>query len=101
VFIEDADEGDLFDEAGGIDGFDTGEVGLLEAAGVKTVLEVVEVAGRGTSPAGLVYWAFHQGKDQKPRKKYCDLDNADRYLPESFMRQSGQWKFIDEEDQNE
>ncbi len=54
--------------------------------------------GRVSSPAGLVYWAFHQGKDQKPRKKYCDLDNAERYLPESFMRRSGQWNFIDEED---
>ena len=51
--------------------------------------------GKVSSPAGLVYWAFHQGKDQKPRKKYYDLDNADRFLPESFMRASGQWNFVD------
>jgi len=56
--------------------------------------------GRVTKPAGLVYWAFHQGKDQKPRKKYRDLDNADQYLPESFMRQSGQWIFEDQENQD-
>jgi hypothetical protein len=57
--------------------------------------------GKVSSPAGLVYWAFHQGKDQKPRKKFLDLDNADRYLPESFMRRSGQWNFEDEEDLDE
>ena len=30
-----------------------------------------------------------------------DKLNADRYLPESFMRNSGQWNFNDEEDQDE
>ena len=49
---EDANEGDLFDEAGGIGGFDAIEVVFLETAGVEAVLEGVGVAagcaaGRG------------------------------------------------------
>jgi hypothetical protein len=50
------------------------------------------------SPAGLVYWAFHQGKDRKPERKY--LDYVDQYLPESFMRASGQWNFEGEENES-
>ncbi len=57
--------------------------------------------GKVTNPAGLIYWAFHQGKEQKPRKKYCDFDNAERYVPESFMRRSGQWIFSDQENQDD
>ncbi len=49
---EDTDEGDLFDETGGIGGFDAGEVTFFEAAGVETVLEVVAVTGLTTTAAG-------------------------------------------------
>ncbi len=47
------------------------------------------------NPAGLVYWAFHQGKDRHAEKKY--IENPEQYLPESFMDDSGQWEFADEE----
>jgi hypothetical protein len=57
--------------------------------------------GKVLNPAGLVYWAFHQGKDQKPRRKYRDLNNADQYVPESFMRDSGQWIFEEQERQDD
>jgi hypothetical protein len=55
--------------------------------------------GKVSNPAGLVYWAFHKGIDRKPDKKYLDLDRAGQWLPESFMRNSGQWTFEDSEDQ--
>ena len=56
--------------------------------------------GRGKiqNPAGLVYWAFHKGRDRPPEKKYLNVEQLDRYLPESFMRDSGQWIFEDGED---
>ncbi len=59
--------------------------------------------GRGMvqSPAALVYWAFHKGKNHSPDPKYLDLENADRWLPESFMRKCGQWIFEDLEVENE
>ncbi len=47
------------------------------------------------NPAGLVYWAFHQGKDRHAEKKY--IEKPEQYLPESFMDDSGQWEFADEE----
>jgi hypothetical protein len=43
------------------------------------------------NPAGLVYWAFHKGKDRSPEKKF--IKYPDEYLPESFIRASGQWEF--------
>jgi hypothetical protein len=57
--------------------------------------------GRGKieNPAGLVYWAFHKGRDRLPEKKYLDVEQLDRNLPESFMRDSGQWIFEDEVDE--
>ena len=59
--------------------------------------------GRGKieNPAGLVYWAFHKGRNRPPEKKYLDVEQLDRYLPESFMRSSGQWIFEDEVDEDE
>lgn len=54
--------------------------------------------GRVENPAGLVYWAFHKGRDRPPERKYIDLELSHRYLPESFMRSSGQWDFTDDED---
>ena len=59
--------------------------------------------GRGKieNPAGLVYWAFHKGRDRPPEKKYLDVEQLDRYLPESFMRESGQWIYEDENIQDE
>ena len=59
--------------------------------------------GRGKieNPAGLVYWAFHKGRDRPPEKKYLDVEQLDRYLPESFMRESGQWIFENEVDEDE
>jgi hypothetical protein len=51
------------------------------------------------NPAGLVYWAFHQGKNLAPGEKYIKSCNQDRCLPESFKRKSGQWDFEDEEDE--
>lgn len=53
--------------------------------------------GRVTSPAGLVYWAFHKGRDRPPEKKYQNLEIAERWVPESFMRRSGQWNFEDDD----
>jgi hypothetical protein len=50
------------------------------------------------SPAGLVYWAFHQGKDRSPEKKY--LKHPEQYLPEVFLRASGQYIFNDEGEEN-
>jgi hypothetical protein len=49
------------------------------------------------NPAGLIYWAFHQGKDKPVEKKYMDPQNLEKYLSESFMRASGQWEFEDED----
>jgi hypothetical protein len=49
------------------------------------------------SPAGLIYWAFHQGKSQPVEKKYKDPQNLEKYLTERFMRASGQWEFEDED----
>jgi hypothetical protein len=46
------------------------------------------------NPAGLVYWAFHQGKGKVAEKKY--LEDPGEYLPESFLRASGQWEFEDD-----
>jgi hypothetical protein len=59
--------------------------------------------GRGKieNPAGLVYWAFHKGRNRPPEKKYLDVEQLDRYLPESFIRSSGQWIFEDEVDEDE
>jgi hypothetical protein len=59
--------------------------------------------GRGKieNPAGLVYWAFHKGRDRPPEKKYLDIEQLDRYLPESFMRKSGQWIYEEENIQDE
>ncbi len=59
--------------------------------------------GRGKieNPAGLVYWAFHKGRNRLPEKKYLDVEQLDRYLPESFMRSSGQWIFEGEVDEDE
>lgn len=59
--------------------------------------------GRGKieNPAGLVYWAFHKGRDRPPEKKYLDVEQLDRYLPESFMKSSGQWIFENEVDEDE
>ena len=54
--------------------------------------------GKIESPAGMVYWAFHQGKDRAPEKKYIESWFQDRCLPESFKRDSGQWDFEDKED---
>ena len=51
--------------------------------------------GKISSPAGLVYWAFHQGKERKPEEKY--MRDPERYLPESFLRASGQWIYEDDE----
>jgi len=53
--------------------------------------------GKVENPAGLVYWAFHKGRDRPPEKKYLNMDHLDRYLPESFQRKSGQWIFEDGE----
>ncbi|OGC95284.1 MAG: hypothetical protein A2029_01415 [Chloroflexi bacterium RBG_19FT_COMBO_47_9] len=53
------------------------------------------------NPAGLVYWAFHQGRDKQAEKKYQDMDHVDQYLPESFLRASGEWIFEDVEDETE
>ena len=50
------------------------------------------------NPAGLVYWAFHHGKDKSAEKKYLDTNRLGIYLPESFMKASGQWEFDDEDD---
>jgi hypothetical protein len=50
------------------------------------------------SPAGLIYWAFHQGKGQPVEKKYLDPQNLEKYLTERFMRASGQWEY--EQDEN-
>jgi hypothetical protein len=54
--------------------------------------------GRGKieNPAGLVFWAFHKGRNRPPEKKYLDVEQLDRYLPDSFMRKSGQWIYEDE-----
>jgi len=49
------------------------------------------------NPAGLVYWAFHHGKDKSAEKKYLDANRLGMYLPESFMKASGQWDFDDED----
>ena len=49
---KDTNEGNLFDETGGIGGFDTGEVTFMEAAGVKTMLKGVEVAFGGATATG-------------------------------------------------
>ena len=49
---EEADEGNLFDEAGDIGGFDAGEVTFFEATGVEAMLEGVLVAGWGTGATG-------------------------------------------------
>ena len=46
------------------------------------------------NPAGLVYWAFHKGKNTKIENKYLDLNKVN--LPESFCRASGQWEFEDD-----
>jgi len=51
------------------------------------------------NPAGLVYWAFHKGKDHRTEDKY--IKNADQYLPDDFLRSSGQWVFEEEEDSDE
>jgi hypothetical protein len=51
------------------------------------------------NPAGLIYWAFHQGKNQRAEKKYLDLNLIERYLTESFMRASGLWEFEQDEDE--
>jgi hypothetical protein len=53
------------------------------------------------NPAGLVYWAFHQGKNRAPGGKYIKSYNQDQCLPESFKRKSGQWDFEDEEDEED
>jgi len=47
-----ADEGNLFDEAGDIGGFYAGEVTFFETAGIEAMLEVVAVARLGTAAAG-------------------------------------------------
>jgi hypothetical protein len=47
------------------------------------------------NPAGLVYWAFHKGKNKTVEKKY--QGDLDEFLPESFMRASGQWVFEDDD----
>jgi predicted transcriptional regulator len=47
------------------------------------------------NPAGLIYWAFHQGKGRPVEKKYLDPQNLEKYLTERFMRASGQWEFED------
>jgi len=59
--------------------------------------------GRGKieNPPGMVYWAFHQGKDRAPEKKYTESWCQDRCLPEPFKRNSGQWDFEDEEENDE
>ena len=49
---EDADEGDLFGETLDIGVFDTREVALVDAAGIKAVLESIEVAGLTARVAG-------------------------------------------------
>ena len=46
---EDADEGDLFNEAGDVGEFDTGEVIFRDATGVEAMFEGVGVAGLGAS----------------------------------------------------
>jgi hypothetical protein len=50
---DDTEEGDLFGEVSEIDGFDSGKVALVEAAGVETMLESVGVTGLGAvAPRG-------------------------------------------------
>ena len=44
---------------------------------------------------------FTRVVDRPPEKKYLDVEQLDRYLPESFMRSSGQWIFEDEVDEDE
>jgi hypothetical protein len=53
------------------------------------------------NPAGLVYWAFHQGKGKAAEKKYLDINQLWEYLPESFMRASGQWEFEEDDERLE
>jgi hypothetical protein len=60
---EDADEGDLFKETGGIGGFDPGEITLGDTAGVEAMLEGIEVAGRGAAAAR------GRGHGREPREK--------------------------------
>ena len=47
------------------------------------------------NPAGLVFWAFHKGREVMIEKRYLDLNRVE--LPESFCRASGQWEFEEEE----
>lgn len=79
---------------------------LAEYANIDRLLSWIAQAYRGCyeqgrlkiqNPAGLVYWAFHQGKDKTAEKKYLDTNRLGRYLPESFMKASGQWDFEDED----
>jgi hypothetical protein len=58
---------------------------------ISWIAQAYNSHGKVKSPAGLVYWAFHQGKDRSPEKKY--LYYPDQYLPESFLRASGQYIF--------
>ncbi|MFZ2097195.1 MAG: hypothetical protein WAV05_11220 [Anaerolineales bacterium] len=62
---EEADEGDLFDQAGGVGGFDSVEVTLAETAGVEAMLEGIEVAFGGTTVAGGGGVGGHGGKRER------------------------------------
>jgi hypothetical protein len=50
----DTNEGELFDEAGDISGFEAIQIALADAAGIEAVLEVIEVAGRGATATGSI-----------------------------------------------
>ncbi len=54
------------------------------------------------NPAGMVYWAFHKGKDVQPEKKYLDISNYDQLFEwdrkfETFMINAGLWNEEDED----